>query len=296
MDQVEREAREWGAHVKQRGWRVGLVVARNVEPGTGHGNNRKPKEITVSASKVSATQWAEWSGQSHPTVLRHLKAWELAAAEGFVPLAKTLKPGDEPDLAWDTLPPWERFYKEAAPPKPKATAPKAAPAPEPPPAQVAPPPPVAKPAPAPAPVIPTVPPTPPEATPASAPPAVTSFQRTMAWADAVIERAKVVEKLEAEKLAELKAIEIENAQSNHAIKRGLAPDVTMRYKLAEGRRKNEEALNQGREFIDAMDDEARGFVRDEANKGIDVLIAVLALLAGGDSVDWDAAAKQLKGF
>jgi len=105
---VEHDAREFGLHVKQGGWRLGLLVARNVEPGTGQGA-RQPRDDRPEV-KVSANVFAEMSGVSRPRVTRHLDAWEKAAAKGYVPAADSLSPGEDIDLDVDALPDWNEFY------------------------------------------------------------------------------------------------------------------------------------------------------------------------------------------
>lgn len=80
---VEKDAREFGQHVKLGGWRLGLLVARNVEKGSGDGVNAAYREgvTTVTPSKVSARRFAETAGVSAPKVLRYLDAWNRAAAD-----------------------------------------------------------------------------------------------------------------------------------------------------------------------------------------------------------------------
>jgi hypothetical protein len=115
INYTERDAQEFGLHVKQGGWRLGLLVARNVEKGKDNGVHANDQEaltaVTASRSKVSAGRFAEQSGTSTPRVLRYLTAWESAADAGHVPHAATLSPGVDPAIDWDSLPPWTDFYK-----------------------------------------------------------------------------------------------------------------------------------------------------------------------------------------
>ena len=111
----QNDAREFGLHDKQGGWRLGLLVARNVEKGQ---PGRPPENVTTVTinGKVSATAFAEESGTSAPRVLRYLAAWERAADAGHVPHAAELHPGSDPAL--DVEGPenqlrWFDFYRAA---------------------------------------------------------------------------------------------------------------------------------------------------------------------------------------
>jgi hypothetical protein len=104
---VEQDAREFGLHVKQGGWRLGLLVARNVERGNGGRGNRRGRD----SLKVSGRDFARMSGTTADRVLRYLDAWERAADAGHVPHAAALTPGDEPELDVDELPPWGDYYE-----------------------------------------------------------------------------------------------------------------------------------------------------------------------------------------
>ncbi|MEX2448574.1 MAG: hypothetical protein WD404_07505, partial [Solirubrobacterales bacterium] len=68
----------FGAHVKAGGWRLGLLVARNVEKGSGDGINDRYREgvSRETPSKVSAREFAEQAGTTAARVLRHLEAWD----------------------------------------------------------------------------------------------------------------------------------------------------------------------------------------------------------------------------
>lgn len=107
-DLVQRDAEEFGVHVKAGGWRLGLLVARNVEKGVGTGRPKKGE--TVSREKVSAAEFAQQSTTSTARVLRYLSAWEHAAADGLVPPAHALSPGEDIDLDLDKLGDWDAYY------------------------------------------------------------------------------------------------------------------------------------------------------------------------------------------
>lgn len=106
---IEQDAREFGHHVKQGGWRLGLLVARSVQPGSGTGRPKKTS-ATAELSKVSAEAFASRANTSGDRVLRFYGAWEAAADAGHVPHAADLEPGQEIDLDAESLPPWTEFY------------------------------------------------------------------------------------------------------------------------------------------------------------------------------------------
>lgn len=103
---VEMDAREFGLHLKEGGWRLGLLVVRSVEPGEGSGVNRDDRRTLEDGAKVSAKRFADMAGTSDNRVMRYYRAWERYAAKGKVPPAAELQPGDEPDLNWEHLPRW----------------------------------------------------------------------------------------------------------------------------------------------------------------------------------------------
>lgn len=111
VDHIDQDAAEFGVHIKAGGWRLGLLVARNVQPGTGEGRPPRNRE-TLTVVKVSAAEFARLAGTSVPRTLRYFDAWERAADVGLVPHAATLAPGD--DVEWDeefnTVNPWTNFY------------------------------------------------------------------------------------------------------------------------------------------------------------------------------------------
>jgi len=106
-DLVQRDAEEFGVHVKAGGWRLGLLVARNVEKlGRGRPRNSEVSEF----SKVPASVFAGIAGITDKTVMRYLSAWEHAAADGIVPPAANLSPGQDIDLDLDKLGDWSAYY------------------------------------------------------------------------------------------------------------------------------------------------------------------------------------------
>lgn len=98
---LDNDAREFGQHFKQGGWRLGLLVARNVEPHKGQGKPRPQVDeaagatVTEKPTKVSGTEFAIKSGVSKQCVAYYYKAWQLAADDGKCPHAETLSPDDE---------------------------------------------------------------------------------------------------------------------------------------------------------------------------------------------------------
>ena len=113
-DLIRKDAIEYGLHVRQGGWRLGLLVARCVEKGVGDRSVSRNARNAKIDGKVSAQTFARQSGTSAPRVLRYLEAWQLAAAGGHVPDAATLSPGVDPELEWDALPEWKDYYPPAS--------------------------------------------------------------------------------------------------------------------------------------------------------------------------------------
>lgn len=120
-DSIKQDAKEFGQHVRMGGWRLGLLVARNVKPGTGG-----PRTGTnTPVSKITARQFAEEANIgipkgtktrpnldriSHERVIAYLTGWETAAEAGHVPHAADLAPTEEPSIDWASLPEWGDFY------------------------------------------------------------------------------------------------------------------------------------------------------------------------------------------
>jgi hypothetical protein len=97
-DAIERDAEEFGKHIRQGGWRLGLLVARNVERRTGQGARRdlRPPTNYSEVSKVSASEFARMAGLSgHDIVTRYLDAWDRQAPAMKLPKSGDLGPGDE---------------------------------------------------------------------------------------------------------------------------------------------------------------------------------------------------------
>lgn len=111
---IEFDALEFGQHVKLGGWRLGLLVARNVEKskaGRPAANRNNCNDF-----KMSATKFAELAGVSTPKVLRYLDAWNKAAADiEELPSSDELAPGNEIDLSeeWCEAHPWSAYYSTA---------------------------------------------------------------------------------------------------------------------------------------------------------------------------------------
>lgn len=117
---VELDAREFGQHVKLGGWRLGLLVARNVEKGKGNGGDRRsdqfPNRETENVGKVNALKFAELSGVGKNKVLRYLDAWNRAANDlPELHHSDELAPGNELDLdeEWIEIHPWGKYYTTA---------------------------------------------------------------------------------------------------------------------------------------------------------------------------------------
>lgn len=115
--QIATDAAEFGRIVKQGGWRLGLLVARNVQVVEGKGT-RTDLQL-VGSSKVSPGQFAKLSGVSDETVRLYWHAWNFAAKAGKVISSEELSPGDEDgsvefeELDEDDRVAWDEFYKMA---------------------------------------------------------------------------------------------------------------------------------------------------------------------------------------
>jgi hypothetical protein len=119
-EQVAADAAEFGLHVRQGGWRLGLLVARSVDPNGKGGRPRKTPEGSEVPGKVSMAKFARGAGIDDHTVRRHLDAWEVAAGVGIVPAAANLVPGQEIDLSRSLkggeLPDWSGWYRASESP------------------------------------------------------------------------------------------------------------------------------------------------------------------------------------
>jgi hypothetical protein len=90
-------ADEFAALDQGEGWPFAILIACSVEKGKGHGGSAHRRDHD-DAEKVGAREFAERVGTSADRVLRYLKAWERAAADGVVPDADTLSPADSHDV------------------------------------------------------------------------------------------------------------------------------------------------------------------------------------------------------
>ena len=97
----EDDAREFGFHLKQGDWRMGLLAARNVAPKTWG---------DIPAGRVTAPTFAKLAGTTPGRVLRYFDAWEKAADDGHVAHAVELRPGAEANVKAEKLPPWSDYY------------------------------------------------------------------------------------------------------------------------------------------------------------------------------------------
>ncbi|MGW9436304.1 hypothetical protein [Streptomyces sp. NPDC055607] len=88
---VVRDAHDFGVYARTGGWAFALKVARSVRPGgqAAEGEARR---------KVSAKAFAELAGCSPERVMRHYKAWDMAADDGLVPQFEVLVPGEDVEL------------------------------------------------------------------------------------------------------------------------------------------------------------------------------------------------------
>lgn len=91
---VDKDAAEFGLHFKQGGWRLGLLVARNVEKKQGKRTDLATSG-EVTESKVSAAEFAKRAGVSESTVKYYFDAWQIAAIKGRCTPAEDLSPGED---------------------------------------------------------------------------------------------------------------------------------------------------------------------------------------------------------
>lgn len=97
---VEMDAKEFGEHVRNGGWRLGLLVARNVKSGAGAGARTDLAENSARLIKISSRAFARQAGNiTDKTVGKYLDAWNMAAADGHVVPSSSLSPGQEVDFS-----------------------------------------------------------------------------------------------------------------------------------------------------------------------------------------------------
>jgi hypothetical protein len=118
--QTKADATEFGVHYKKGGWRLGLLVARNVNVAKA---GRPPKVIITGNNydpeKTTGKAFAQAAGVSQTTIVFHLSAWNLAASNGLVDASNTLSIGDNCPLPDDAAE-WSRYYQMARiPAKPR---------------------------------------------------------------------------------------------------------------------------------------------------------------------------------
>ena len=124
--QIESDAQEFGIGVRCGGWRLGLLVARSVEPGKA-GRPSNNRSLENDSSKTSMNRFAELAGVSVSHVKYYYDAWQLAAQASLVPSAETIQPGDEDvDVEADSIEVednpkthWSHFYQLAKNPPEK---------------------------------------------------------------------------------------------------------------------------------------------------------------------------------
>jgi hypothetical protein len=92
---IKNDACEFGRHFKQGGWRLGLLVARNVAPRKPGQPKADGGENSPENGKVSISEFARLAGVSKSHVLYYYRAWQLAAKADECQLAEQLLPGDE---------------------------------------------------------------------------------------------------------------------------------------------------------------------------------------------------------
>lgn len=104
MDQIQSDRTEFANNFKQGGWRLGLLVARNVYISSGE---RSRSDLTAAKlGKLTANQFAEGIDVSARTVQLYYKAWELASNRNDGPCVtppSLLKPGQDDSASINEL-------------------------------------------------------------------------------------------------------------------------------------------------------------------------------------------------
>lgn len=98
---IQENAREFGQHFKQGGWRLGFLVARSVEHGGNGGRPSENRSLENSSGKVSISRFAELAGVSKSHVSYYFRAWQLAAEDGHCPPAEQMSPDSDDGLRDD---------------------------------------------------------------------------------------------------------------------------------------------------------------------------------------------------
>lgn len=97
-DPVASDARSFGAFSAAGGWMFALMVARSVRKGERASAEAADPAESGACGKVSMTAFAKSAGCDSGRVSRYWRAWERAAADGLVPPADALAPGQETPL------------------------------------------------------------------------------------------------------------------------------------------------------------------------------------------------------
>ena len=133
MSLVERNAAEFGQHVRQGGWRLGYLVATSAYRGKRGRHQSKSEESDL--GKVTLAEFARIAKINDVTVSNYLKAWNRAADDLGIERSEDMHPGYECDWLteeWAEQHPWGKYYStvnkkhdeapEGTPPTPEAQA------------------------------------------------------------------------------------------------------------------------------------------------------------------------------
>ncbi|MGY0234429.1 hypothetical protein [Longispora urticae] len=111
-DVVDQDAHHFGGYVRAGGWLFGLLVARNVRPGSidrqSESESGPAPAPCAQPSKVSIAAFAIKAGCSRDRVMRFYRAWERAAGAGVVPDFEALTPGVDIELPEPHL--WSEYF------------------------------------------------------------------------------------------------------------------------------------------------------------------------------------------
>lgn len=115
---IEMDAKEFGEHVRNGGWKLGLLVARSVAAGAGQTSGLKNVAENSATSKISSRAFARQAGGTitDKTVGKYLNAWNMAAADGLVPASSDLNPGQnysfEDETHTDSE--WKKYFSPSS--------------------------------------------------------------------------------------------------------------------------------------------------------------------------------------